>query len=218
MCFPFIERMIQVIRTNANFFQTVFKQFSNSFKQLLNGIPFKNGKPIKRVFAWKVISRSSLRPCLFEKIHWPFIHSKNSLAVHPFHVIRSKISISHSSVRSHPFKNFNYPFTCSRNPFWMAGPAISFIIRSLAVPFSVRTATVWNVFAREVTNSNFSFSYLIELMFFKLDVMTWFKCNCWRASLLNVSLFGLVKTMVLILHVDLISYQYFQNTLYVRSY
>ena len=58
---------------------------------------------------------------------------------------------------------------------------------------------------------------LIELMFFKL-VTTRFKCNCWHASLLNVSLFSWVKTMVSTLHVDLISYRYFYNTLYVWSW
>ena len=35
---PF-ERMTQVVRTNANFFQT-------AFKRVLNGIPFENGKPL----------------------------------------------------------------------------------------------------------------------------------------------------------------------------
>ena len=35
----FFERMTQVVRTNANFFQT-------AFKQVLNEIPFKNGKPL----------------------------------------------------------------------------------------------------------------------------------------------------------------------------
>ena len=43
----FFERMTQVVRTNANFFQT-------AFKRPLNGIPFENGKPLMHVFAWKV--------------------------------------------------------------------------------------------------------------------------------------------------------------------
>ena len=38
--------------------------------------------------------------------------------------------------------------------------------------------------------------------------VTWFKCSCWCASLLNVSLFGLFKTMVSILHVLLVFLKY----------
>ena len=94
--FAFFERMIEVVlvQTNANFFQTVFKQ-------LLNGIPFKNGKPIKHIFGVKgnysfIPSTLSVRKC--------------SLAVHPFDLLRSKKIISRSSVRPHAFENFNKPF------------------------------------------------------------------------------------------------------------
>ena len=45
--------MTQVVRTNANFFQT-------AFKRVLNGIPFENGKPLLHVFAWKVTIDSGL--------------------------------------------------------------------------------------------------------------------------------------------------------------
>ena len=77
--FAFFERMIEVVlvRTNANFFQTVFKQ-------LLNGIPFENGKSIKHIF-WR----------------------ERSLPVHPFDLIRSKMFISRSSVRPPPLEKNN---------------------------------------------------------------------------------------------------------------
>ena len=43
----FSERMSQAVRTDANFFWM-------ADKRLVNGIPFKNGKPLVYVFVWEV--------------------------------------------------------------------------------------------------------------------------------------------------------------------
>ena len=106
-----------------------------------------------------------------------------SLAVHPFDLIRSKIFHSCSSVRPHPFKNILQPFIRSTSsvqkfsaavhPFDLIRSTVQcnrferflepFLIRSLAVHSSVRTDTVRNVFAWEVTYLFFKTSFFIHL-------------------------------------------------------
>ena len=152
--FAFFERMIEVVLVRMNGFQTASKRNSVRKRKadkahfcVKGHWPFIPSTlsiqkcslavhPFDLLHSKKFISHSSVRPHPFESFNKPFIHlissvRKFSLAVHPFDLIRSKILISRSSVHVTRFK-------------WLAWP---FVTRSLAVPFSVRTATIWNIFA-----------------------------------------------------------------------
>ena len=68
------EQIDQAIWTDANFFEWMTQAYptgANLFwtvnKQLVNGIPFENGKPLVYVFAWEVTNMTFLYSKLREK-------------------------------------------------------------------------------------------------------------------------------------------------------